>query len=114
LSFSPDTLGRFAAAAIFLLPAHNSVRDGEQAVRDAETALEVAKADGKLDGSWYERMLNRLLAAAHAENGDFDRAIDIETKSLKLAITKSATNRINEHIEKYRNCEPIRSETGIG
>ena len=90
-----------------------SIRNGSQAIQDGQAAIKLAKLAGRLDGAWFERMLNRLLAAAYAENGEFDVAIEIEIESLKLAITKSATRRINEHLEKYRNCQPIRSETGM-
>ena len=58
-------------------------------------------------------MLNRILAASYAEIGEFERAIEIETESLKLAIAKSAVSKINEHLVKYRNSIAIRSDTGI-
>ena len=91
----------------------DSIRNGRQAINDITCAIEIAKQTGWLDGAWRERMLNRILAAAYAETGQFQTAIDIENQSAKLAITKSATRRIDEHLEEYKNRKPIRSKNGI-
>ena len=89
------------------------IRNGKKAIDDAKTAIKIAKTQGMLDGAWRERMLNPLLAAAYAEDGQFHQAIEIENESMKIATTKSAARTINEHLQQYRLNKPIRSETGI-
>ena len=114
LDFQPNHIGALCIRCdLFATCPDDTIRNGQQAIQDAQTAIDAAKTNGNLDGAWYERMLNRLLAAAYAENGNYQRAVEIETESLKLAITKSATRNINEHLDKFRNLEPIRSDTGI-
>ncbi len=90
-----------------------TVRNSLQAVDDAEIAIAIAQSNNMFDGSWQERRLNRVLAAALAENGEFERAIQIETQSLEIAITKAATHRITNHIASFRQRKAIRSDTGI-
>ncbi|QDT48177.1 hypothetical protein Pan258_22170 [Symmachiella dynata] len=88
-------------------------RDSEAAVDDATKAFNIARIEGRLNQDWQHRMFLRVLAAAHAEAGNYGAAIEIENEALRFTITKSATRKITTRLAKYESCEPIRDERGI-
>jgi tetratricopeptide (TPR) repeat protein len=88
-------------------------RGGPKAVADALTAMRLAWEQGELIGDWRERMYLQVLAAAHAENGEFDEAVVLQTKALELALTKTTRSRIGEMLAAYRDRRPWRSERGL-
>jgi tetratricopeptide (TPR) repeat protein len=88
-------------------------RDGASAVGDALEALDIARRKGQLSQDWRQRMYLRILAAAYAETGDFDAAIETERQSLGLAITNRAIGAIKAHLAKYESREAIRAEAGL-
>jgi hypothetical protein len=55
----------------------------------------------------------RVLAAAHAENGEFDEAVAFQIKALDLALTVTRKVRIAEILTAYRDRRPWRSERGL-
>jgi tetratricopeptide (TPR) repeat protein len=88
-------------------------RDGPKAVADALTAMRLAEGQGKLIGDWRERLYLQVLAAAHAENGEFDEAVAFQTKALDVALTITRKVRIAEILAAYRDRRPWRSERGL-
>jgi tetratricopeptide (TPR) repeat protein len=48
------------------------LRDGQLALDDARIALKLAGPAGELNGDWRHLLYLQVLAAAHAENNDFD------------------------------------------
>jgi tetratricopeptide (TPR) repeat protein len=88
-------------------------RDGPKAVEDALTAMRLAQEQGKLIGDWRERMYLQVLAAAHAENDEFDEAVALQTKALELALTMTRKVRIAEILAAYHDRKPWRSERGL-
>ncbi|HEU0275865.1 MAG TPA: tetratricopeptide repeat protein [Candidatus Udaeobacter sp.] len=80
-----------------------AIRDGKKAVRLAEHVQELS---GKKDPRNY-----RLLAAAYAENHQFDKAIDTAQRGLELATDQGnypAANVLNSNIDLYRRNIPLR------
>lgn len=80
IALDPDRLDAevywFAAWLLAICP-EPSLRDGALAVQYAHTACDLTE--------WSEWQVLAILAAAHAENGDFEQAVEIQTKALKLA-----------------------------
>ncbi len=82
-------------------------RDGSKAVENANTARQ---SDG--GQHWY---FLGTLAAAYAESGDFQKAVEWQAKAIDLAATdKSATEKdkaeANSRLELYRQGKPYRDE----
>jgi tetratricopeptide (TPR) repeat protein len=88
-------------------------RNGQAAVTDAARATEIAQESGHLKRDWRHRMYLRVQAAAHAETGDYEAAIAIETGALEMAVTKSATRKITDNLATYRLQQPVRDPRGI-
>jgi serine/threonine-protein kinase len=88
-------------------------RDGSAALEDALKALEHAAEAGEMDGSWLERQYLQVLAAAHAECGEFDQAVCAQTAALQLAITKRSTKEIRARLALYEARKPIRDAKGL-
>jgi len=81
----------------------DAVRDGKKAVRLAEHALQLS---GEKDPRMY-----RLLAAAYAENDQFDKAVDTAQRGLDLAAKQgnyAAANALESNIDLYRRNIPLR------
>jgi tetratricopeptide (TPR) repeat protein len=82
-----------------------SIRDGKEAVKLAERAAE-------LTGHNQPRILGTL-AAAYAETGDFQRAIETAERARALATAtglKSVADRNSELIEFYKAGKPFRDQ----
>jgi tetratricopeptide (TPR) repeat protein len=73
-------------------------RDGKAAVADATRACE-------LDG-WKTPDLVDTLAAAHAESGDFARAIEVQQKALALVKDGAASGPYRERLALYKAGKP--------
>jgi tetratricopeptide (TPR) repeat protein len=81
----------------------DAIRDGKKAVRLAEHALELS---GEKDPRIY-----RLLAAAYAENHQFDKAIETAQRGSELAVEHGnygAANVLESNIDLYRRNIPLR------
>ncbi len=76
-------------------------------------AMCLAEGQGKLIGVWRERLYLQVLAAARAENGEFDEAVGLQTQALDLALTITRKVRIAEILAAYRDRRPWRSERGL-
>jgi tetratricopeptide (TPR) repeat protein len=88
-------------------------RDGQLALYDARTALELAEEAGQLIGDWRHRLYLQVLAAAHAENDEFDEAIVVQTRALELALTNRPKSAISYQLEQYRLGNLIWDEKGL-
>jgi Flp pilus assembly protein TadD len=77
-------------------------RDGKQAVTDATRACELT--------SWYEVLQIGTLAAAHAEAGDFAKAIEWQTRAVDMAPENKKAGYLKS-LDLYRAGKPYREET---
>jgi len=88
-------------------------RNAESAAKDAEQALKLAEQRGQLKQDWRHRNYLQVLAAAHAEAGNFNMAINIVNEALAFTITKAATRKLKSHLFQYESGQPIRDEHGV-
>ena len=82
-----------------------TLRDGAEAVRLAERSCEISSTPdaGQLD----------TLAAAYAEAGDFDRAIQTANRALQLAESAKSNAlvvQISQHVDLYRKRKTVPSD----
>lgn len=86
-------------------------RDGQQAIADATKACELT--------NWRNSGFLDALAAAYAEVGDFDKAVEWETKALDLFAEGQTTSTLIPRLERsvaesrlklYRERQPFRTE----
>jgi len=75
-------------------------RDGSYAVQLAQRACEMSQ--------WKESAFLDTLAAAHAENGNFDKAIEFENKAISLSKEKTA-EKFRQRLKLYYNKKPFRN-----
>ena len=80
----------------------DALRDGARAVERAQRAVELAEIDL---GNYVD-----TLAAAYAENGDFERAIEEQQRAISLAqVEDPASVAAYEYrLELYQREEPFR------
>lgn len=76
-------------------------RDGARAVRDATTACKL--------NSWQDAAQLQILAAAHAEAGDFVEAVKWQEKALGL-VPASQTDELQKRLALYLAGKPFRFE----
>jgi tetratricopeptide (TPR) repeat protein len=88
-------------------------RDGQMALDDARTALKLTEHAGQFIGDWRHRLYLQVLAAAYAENNDFQEAIVVHTRALQLALTNRSQSEIYQRLEQYRLSIPISDEKGL-
>ena len=80
-----------------------SFRDGKKAKKHAQTACELSK--------WEEWSFIDTLAAAEAELGNFDAAVEMQQKAIGLAPEESRQQSL-ERLKLYQSSQPFRSEFG--
>ena len=78
-------------------------RDGEKAVELAKKACEIS--EGK---DWYHL---DTLAAAYAENGDFDKAVEYAQKAIEVA-PKNKRDLCQQQLNRFKDKKPFRSQVG--
>lgn len=76
-------------------------RDGTRAVRDATTACKLS--------SWQDTAQLQVLAAAHAEAGDFEEAVKWQEKALGM-VPESQTAELQSKLALYLSGKPYRLE----
>jgi tetratricopeptide (TPR) repeat protein len=107
LESEPDNLNAaYDLAWVYATFPDDAIRDGGKAVRWAEHALQLS---GDKDPRIY-----RLLAAAYAENHQFDKAIETAQRGSELAVKQgnyAAANELESNIDLYRRNIPLR-DTG--
>lgn len=99
---------------------HNQLRDGESALRHAQLAVDGERA-GASDRDSLPSYLDTL-AAAYAELGRFDEAIEAQTQAVALELASVAQKptdtqqpasgevlqALNRHLDAYKNRQPWR------
>jgi protein O-mannosyl-transferase len=107
LELQPNDLNaHFYLAWIFATFPDDTIRNGTKAISLAERALHLS---GESDPRIY-----RLLAAAYAENGQFDEAIQTAQRGSHLAIEQenhALADQLESNIDLYRRSVPLR-DTG--
>lgn len=83
-------------------------RDGSSAVKDAEQALALAEQAGQLQDEIRHRQYLQILAAAHAEAGNFELAKSWQTKALDLANTGRSRTVARGRLDLYNSGTPLR------
>jgi Flp pilus assembly protein TadD len=104
LELEPNNLNAHCNLAwIFATFPDDAIRNGTKAVSLAERALQLS---GERDPRIY-----RLLAAAYAENGQFDEAIETAQRGSHLAIEQenyALADRLESNVDLYRRSAPLR------
>jgi tetratricopeptide (TPR) repeat protein len=104
------------AEAVKLEPASAHAHDGrawlmatcpEAKIRDGRLAVESATKACELTG-WKDSRLLGTLAAAHAEAGDFDRAVEWQTKANSMGTTDEGRAQGAGRLALYRAKRPLR------
>lgn len=78
----------------------------DDALRDGPRAAELARRACELSG-WKQPNLLGTLAAAYAETGQFERAIEYQQEAIGLASPKEVT-RLRKALGQYKAGEPYR------
>ena len=103
LGLSPDLPGTLNNLAWLLATAPDAnLRNGREAVTLAERACEKT--------SWQQTMLIGTLAAAYAEAGNFDKAVQTARKACDLASAqggKELLQKNEELLAQYQNRQPF-------
>lgn len=101
---SPDLDESLNGYAWFLATCPDEAfRDGKEAVKRAEKACEISA--GK---DWYHL---DTLAAAHAENGDFDKAVEFAQKAIDVA-PDNKRKLCEQQLARFKEKKPFRSQVG--
>ena len=80
---------------------NGSFRNGQQAVKDARVACSIM--------IWKDEDMVDTLAAAYAETGDFNSAVQYATQALTIKdIPPEDSKRIRQHLESFQQRKPIR------
>ena len=75
-------------------------RDGEKAIEHATRACELTQ--------WREMICLNTLAAAYAEVGKFDKAVEFENKALEMATKDADKKRYHDRLRLYQSGKPYR------
>jgi tetratricopeptide (TPR) repeat protein len=78
-----------------------SIRNGKKAIDNAKIACDLTK-----NADW---VCVDTLAAAYAEVGDFEKAVDLQTRALKLA-TAEHRDSCSDRLKLYEDKKPLRIE----
>jgi hypothetical protein len=76
-----------------------TIRDGKKALEAAQKAFELAKGANEM----------AALAAAHAELGEFDKAVEWQTKAVAAA-PDTQKDAFRTRLKLYQDKKPYRSE----
>lgn len=102
IEFQPKNISGFNGAAWLLATCPDSVvRDPQKAIEYATTACELSE--------WKDPMILDTLAAAHAENGDFQAAIKWQKHAIKL-LTNQDKAEYDKHLASFEAGRPVREE----
>jgi tetratricopeptide (TPR) repeat protein len=103
-----DVAARWRRAFIRAASPNAALRDGKQAVADAVFACDRTQ--------WKQAEPVSVLAAGYAELGDFDKAVEWETKAIKLTTDKGLQAELTATLKLYQQHKPFRlgnEPTGI-
>jgi tetratricopeptide (TPR) repeat protein len=104
LKLEPANAGNFNAIAWLLATApDDAIRNGKRAV---ELAMKACELTGNKNGSFVD-----TLAAAHAETGDFDKAIDAQNAAIAVGdLPIRDLDAARKRLELYKQKKPYRSD----
>ena len=90
-------------------------RDGASAVKDASAALDIAHKNSsrELQNGWQRLMYLQTLAAAHAEEGDFERAGGFQHQALEFTVTMGAYKEVIWRLKGFWSRQPVRERFGL-
>lgn len=114
VQLSPKNASAHQALAWFYAACPNGdFRDGIKAVKFAEKALEAEKDDKP------RSMLLEILAAAHAEIGNFQRAVEIQEQAMALGVQTgvdwaASQKEMNRRLDLYKEGTPCRGMYSFG
>jgi tetratricopeptide (TPR) repeat protein len=77
----------------------------EAEIRDAKEAVELALKACELT-DWKDWGIIDTLAAAYAEQGDFDRAIKYQKQVLQMGRSSNEYDKVKEHLALYEQHRP--------
>ncbi len=95
-----DLVARRRRAYIRAAAPDRTLRDGKQAVADAVRACDLSQ--------WKQAETISVLAAAYAELGDFQKAVEWETKALNMSDDKHAKAEFAATLKLYQQRHPYR------
>ncbi|MGI8891066.1 MAG: tetratricopeptide repeat protein [Chthoniobacterales bacterium] len=95
-----DAMARSGRSWIYATCPNSAFRNGKQAVADATAAC-------KID-AWDSWDYIDTLAAAHAEAGDFEKAIKFESKAIRKLHNSDAIKSAQERLALYQQQKPYR------
>lgn len=105
IEIAPDNANAYNALAIIYATCHEKAfRNGSKAVLAAEKACELTK--------WKEAYFIDTLAAANAENGEYDQAIKWQEKAIELSSIYSLA-RFQSHVKLYQASQPLRIDSRV-
>ena len=103
VSLNPKFAGAHLRLAILLATCPDGrYRDGAGAVKSATRACELS--------GWKHPTPLEILAAAHAEAGQFDKAVQYQTKALELTTDVQAKAKASKRLELYKARKPYRAK----
>jgi len=79
----------------------------EESLRDGRRAVELATRSCELT-EWKGAGTLGTLAAAYAETGDFDKAVEWQEKAIKLYTSEGDKKEWSERLNLYKNRKPLR------
>ncbi|BBO33780.1 carboxypeptidase regulatory-like domain-containing protein [Lacipirellula parvula] len=109
--FPDDSQARYILADLLAISPVEATRDGKRALKYAEELVAMAKAN-HADAATMARYLG-FVAAAHAESGDFAKAIAVQEEaieSIPSSENKGVRQSYERRLELYRAGKPFRGE----
>lgn len=101
LAGKPGLAGYHTSLAVLLAACPDAtVRDGKKALEAARRAYGLAKGPTELVA----------MAAAHAELGEFDQAVEWQEKAIAVAPNKTLSDQYRERLKLYQDKKPYRLE----
>src|SRR5262249_3117422 len=97
-----DVFARRRRALIRAAAPDSQFRDGKQSVADATHACDLTQ--------WKQPEAISVLAAGYAELGDFAKAVEFETRAIRLATDQHLQEELTGPLEQYKRRRPYRLE----
>jgi len=110
LELDPEHLGAIMSLASLQATCPDSaLRDGLSAVKLARRAYEIGVAKGAEDTEWMLRNHLTLLAAAHAEAGEWAQAVAHQQRAIQCTSTRTHLAQLESQLARYLSRQPART-----